>query len=220
VVKWHEYELTIHHHPGQTNYAMGVEVEIDGKHCLFSGDNFYHADQYTGSGGWSGRNSGLPGGYAATAKAILDMQPDWILAEHGGAFEFNAADFQRRVDWANKAAAAADALSPHGLHAYDWDPQRIRLEPTICQAKPGEKIELTIVATNPLKTSESYTLVPTPGTSRFFPGAFRIEVPGGKTVRKQVTLEVPRDASAGRLILPLLVRNQPADVFVVLEIAP
>jgi glyoxylase-like metal-dependent hydrolase (beta-lactamase superfamily II) len=225
VVRWHEYELTIHHQPGQTNYAMGVEVEIDGKHCLFSGDNFYHMDQYSGSGGWSGRNLGLPGGYEATAKAILDMQPDWILAEHGGAFEFNAEDFRRRVDWAHKAGEAADALSPHGSYAFDWNPQRIRLEPIVCHAKPGERIELTLVATNPLKRAWTYRMEQLHGYDRFFPGVCEVVVPPGETMRKQLTLTVPTNTQPGRHVLPMLVRNRadepdPVDVFVVLEIEP
>ena len=43
-VRWREYELKIHHLPGQTLFAMGLEVVIDGRRCLFTGDNFYHQE--------------------------------------------------------------------------------------------------------------------------------------------------------------------------------
>jgi len=39
--------------PGQTEFTMGVETEIDGKRCFFTADNWFHQDQFSGSGGWS-----------------------------------------------------------------------------------------------------------------------------------------------------------------------
>lgn len=123
-VAWREYKVRIHHQPGQTEFAMGLELQIDGRHVLFTGDNFYRADQYSGSGGWSGHNRGLPAGYVRSIERIIAMQPDWILAEHGGAFEYSAEDFAARLAWAKEAAAAADALSPSGDHLRDWDPHK------------------------------------------------------------------------------------------------
>ena len=60
-VAWREYRLKITHLPGQTTFAMGIEVQVDDKKCFFTGDNFYHVRQYTGSGGWSGLNRGIAG---------------------------------------------------------------------------------------------------------------------------------------------------------------
>ena len=45
--------------------------------------------------GVGGQRSPLP--YAASAQKVLNASPDWVLAEHGGPFEFNAEDFRRRV---------------------------------------------------------------------------------------------------------------------------
>ncbi len=148
-VRWREYELKIHHQPGQTAFAMGVEVVVDGKRCLFTGDNFYHADQYSGSGGWSGLNRGLPDGYVQTIRQVIALRPDWVLAEHGGAFEYQAEDFRRRLRWAEEAAAAADALSPSGRHAVDWDPHRVRVEPVLVTAVPGRSVRARVVVSNP-----------------------------------------------------------------------
>ncbi len=148
VIRWHEYELRAHHLPGQTDFGMGLEVTIDGRKCLFTGDNFYHVEQYSGGGGWSGRNRGLPLGYARTAEKILKLKPDWILAEHGGAFEFNSEDFQRRRDFAVRAAEVADRLSPSGRHQADWDPQQVRVEPLISRASIQQPTQLKITTNN------------------------------------------------------------------------
>jgi glyoxylase-like metal-dependent hydrolase (beta-lactamase superfamily II) len=142
---WREYTLTFHHLPGQTRFHSGIEVQIDQKKCFLTGDNFFHADQFAGSGGWSGFNRGLPGGYAASAAKILAARPDWILAEHGGAIEFQEEDWRRRVAWAEASAQAADRLSPTGDHRRDWDPHRVRVEPFIPRVTQGGDVRAEIV---------------------------------------------------------------------------
>jgi glyoxylase-like metal-dependent hydrolase (beta-lactamase superfamily II) len=37
-VKWHEYELTFHELPGHTLYAVAIEMEVDGRRVLATGD--------------------------------------------------------------------------------------------------------------------------------------------------------------------------------------
>jgi glyoxylase-like metal-dependent hydrolase (beta-lactamase superfamily II) len=128
-VVWREYKLKFHHHPGQTTFTMGLELELDGRRVVFTGDNFYRHDQYSGSGGWSGHNRGLPAGYIRTIERIITMKPDWILAEHGGAMEYSAEDFAARLAWAKEAAAAADALSASGDHRRDWNPHPAAFDP-------------------------------------------------------------------------------------------
>src|SRR5262249_7810134 len=81
---WREYRFRFHFFPGQTEFTMAVETTIDGKKCLFTADNFFHQDQFSGSGGWMGLNRSFPLPYAASAKKVLDVSPEWVLAEHGG----------------------------------------------------------------------------------------------------------------------------------------
>src|SRR5262249_61921122 len=121
---WREYTFRFDHLPGQTEYTMGVETVIDGKKCFFTADNWFHQDQFSGSGGWMGLNRSYPLPYADSARKVLDAAPDWVLAEHGGAFEFNAEDFRRRIEWGKVSAAAADALCVSGRHPHDREPHR------------------------------------------------------------------------------------------------
>ena len=221
VVSWHEYELKIHHLPGQTSFAMGVEVQIDGKRCLFTGDNFFHHDLYSGSGGWSGRNRGLPAGYVKSVEKIQTMQPDWILAEHGGAFEFHPEDFRRRREFAVRAGSLADQISPHGDHRLDWNPQRVRVEPLICPAPAGTKVRIKLVADNPLKTTASYRICsarPEFSSSK----RWMLIAAGESTTSIDIELEVPQSAPAGRIVVPLIVEVDggidPSDTFVVLDV--
>ena len=205
VIAWREYKLKFLHHPGQTTFGMGLEIEIDGRRCVFTGDNFYHADQYTGTGGWSALNRGLPRGYARTARRILDARPDWILAEHGGAFAFNAGDFQRRIDWAEAAAIAADNLSPSGQYEWDWDLHRLRMEPHLIEAQRGGKLAVELVVKNPAARERRFTV-------RFSrPGIIadvekEIPVAAGSEQRHALEFTLNPAAPSGRHVIPAEVR--------------
>ncbi|HEU4572454.1 MAG TPA: MBL fold metallo-hydrolase, partial [Candidatus Limnocylindrales bacterium] len=37
-IRWHEYEITLHELPGHTLYAVAIEVEVDGRKVLATGD--------------------------------------------------------------------------------------------------------------------------------------------------------------------------------------
>lgn len=216
---WHEYELAFWHLPGQTVFSMGVEVLIDGRKCFFTADNFFHADQFSGSGGWSGRNRALPDGYAASAAWVLQRRPEWVLAEHGGAFVFHEEDFRRRVQWAQTAAREADTLSVSGNHRHDWDPHRIRVEPLFPPVRNG-RVRFEVVADNPLETPLEWS-VSLRGRRRVGDFAMTLAAPPGETVRRAVELEVVQPLPPGRHVFPLLVRRgeaeDPADVFFVLD---
>jgi glyoxylase-like metal-dependent hydrolase (beta-lactamase superfamily II) len=221
-IHWHEHALTFHHLPGQTEFAMGIEAAIDGRRCFFTGDNFYHADQFSGSGGWSGRNRGLPLPYAASAQKVLDAAPDWVLAEHGGAFEFNREDFDRRVRWAREAALAADALSPSGDHRRDWDPQRIHIEPLLRSARRGERVGFEIVVTNHRETDEELTIdldVQVIATA----ARTSLIVPAGQTLRRELVIMVAADAAPGLHVLPFVALSgnvvDGSDTFCVMDVA-
>jgi hypothetical protein len=70
---------------------MGVECDIDGKRCFFTADNWFHQDQFSGSGGWMGLNRSYPIPYSESAEGSR-REAEVVLAEHGGPFEFNAED--------------------------------------------------------------------------------------------------------------------------------
>jgi glyoxylase-like metal-dependent hydrolase (beta-lactamase superfamily II) len=208
-VEWREYRLRIHHLPGQTRFTMGIEVEIDGKKCFLTGDNFYHADQFSGSGGWSGFNRGLPDGYARSAAEVLAARPDWILAEHGGAMEFHEEDWRRRIRWAEAAARAADRLSPSGDHRRDWDPHRLRVEPFILRAQSDGEIRAELVLAAPPAGS---LVVHLDGRGLVADRTIRVE-----SLRTPFVTRLLRNPG-GRAAFPLRVApEEGSDVFFVLE---
>ncbi len=199
---WREYRLTFRHLPGQSEFTMGVETTIDGKRCYFTADNFFHQDMFSGSGGWMGLNRSFPPLYAASARKVLDAAPEWVLAEHGGPFEFNAEDFRRRVRWGEVGAKAADALCLSGNHRHDWNPHHIHVEPLVQKARPGAALTWTLVAENRLDRRRTWHIT-LEGRGVFKDQQWRLDVPAGKTARREFSVRLPRDLPTGRHIWSL-----------------
>jgi hypothetical protein len=133
---------------------------------------------------------------------VLDAAPDWVLAEHGGPFEYNAEDWRRRVQWGEACAKAADAVCLSGSHRKDWNPHRIHAEPVVQKAKPGATLHCTLVAENPLAAKESIT-VTLEGRGIIADQTWQLDVPGGKSVRREFTVRVPERIGAGRHVFIL-----------------
>lgn len=217
---WREYRFRFRFLPGQSEYTMGVETVIDGKKCYFTADNFFHQDMFSGSGGWMGLNRSFPPRYAQSAKKVLDAEPDWVLAEHGGPFEFSAEDFRRRVEWGIVSAKAADALCLTGNHEQDWNPHRIHIEPLLQRAKRGATLNAELVVTNLQRDAEKLS-VTLEGRGLIKNQTWDLEVATG-TTRRTFTIALGNDIGPGRNVFTLRAvsggRLDGSDAFVVLDV--
>jgi glyoxylase-like metal-dependent hydrolase (beta-lactamase superfamily II) len=219
---WREYRFRFSHLPGQSEYTMGVETTIDGKRCYFTADNFFHQDMFSGSGGWMGLNRSFPPLYAASAKKVLDAGPDWVLAEHGGPFEFSAEDFRRRVEWGKVSARAADALCLSGNHLQDWNPHRVHVEPLVQKARAGAKVQGTLVVDNLRAQREKLTVV-LEGRGLTKDQTWELDVPTG-TLRQAINVPLSDRVDAGRHVFTLRAvaggQLEPSDAFFVADVEP
>jgi glyoxylase-like metal-dependent hydrolase (beta-lactamase superfamily II) len=199
---WREYTLKFHALPGQTAFTSGIEATIDGKRGYFTADNFFHQLQYSGSGGWMGLNRSFPVVYAASAQKVLAAAPDWVLAEHGGPYIFNAEDYRRRVRWGEAAGQAADAVCISGGHRRDWNPHRVSVEPVRVLAKPGAEVAAVLRFEN---------VDPRPATLRvMFQGrgmvpdqTWELRAKAGKTVSQPLRFRLPTNLPPGRQVFTI-----------------
>lgn len=217
---WGGYSFKFHHLPGQTWYTSGIEATIDGKHSLFTADNWFHQEQYSGSGGWMGLNRSSPAVYAASARKVLEIAPERVLAEHGGPFVFAAEDFRRRVRWGEAAGKACDALCMSGDHRRDWTPHRVTAEPVLQAARPGAEVRFTVRVEGGAKAEA--VDVALAGRGLFAGQVVRLRVEPGRPVAHEFVATLADDLRPGRVVLPLVVRDEsgaePADPFVALDI--
>ncbi len=205
---WREYSFRFHHFPGQSEFTMGVQTTIDGKQCFFTADNFFHQDQFSGSGGWMGLNRSYPLPYADSAQKVLTAAPQWVLAEHGGPFEFNAEDFRRRVQWGQVSATAADAICPSGNHRYDWDPHRVHVEPILQKARRGAALKGMLVVSNPLPRKEKLTIL-LEGRGLVTDQSIELEVAANETAKREISCRVNDKTPPGRhaFVLQVTIQN-------------
>jgi glyoxylase-like metal-dependent hydrolase (beta-lactamase superfamily II) len=218
---WREYTFRFHNFPGQTLYTMAVETTIDGKKCLFTADNFFHQDMFSGSGGWMGLNRSFPRVYADSAQKVLDVAPEWVLAEHGGPFEFSQEDFRRRVEWGKAAQTACDALCPCGSGFGDWYPQRIAPDPLVQKAKPGAELRVKLRADNRLERFRRTVTLVGPGLASAETKS--IEVPANQeTEVADVGFVLAKDIAPGRHVFRLRIDSDtdldPSDAFVIVDV--
>lgn len=217
---WREYRFRFTHLPGQSEFTMGVETTIDGKRCYFTADNFFHQDMFSGSGGWMGMNRSFPPLYSASAKKVLDAAPEWVMAEHGGPFEFNAEDFRRRVEWGKVSARAADVLCLSGNHQHDWNPHRVHVEPLVHKAKAGDTVKATLVVTNLLAAKQKLS-VTLEGRGLTKDQTWELDVATG-TLRRDIAVPLGERIAAGRRVFVVRVvqgeQLEPSDAFVVVDV--
>jgi hypothetical protein len=194
-VTWGGYTFKFHHLPGQSWFTSGIEATIDGKRCVFTADNFFHQDQFSGSGGWMGLNRSSPAVYGTSAKKVLDIAPEWILAEHGGPYVFDKEDYRRRLRWGEAAAKACDALSISGDHLRDWTPHRVTVEPVVQAAKPGDEITVRVTLSESDRNDPGATIT-LRGRGLFTDHTVAFE--SGRRQTQLVKLKLAATASAGR----------------------
>jgi glyoxylase-like metal-dependent hydrolase (beta-lactamase superfamily II) len=203
---WREYTFRFHHFPGQTEFTMAVETTIDGKKCLFTADNFFHQEQFSGSGGWMGLNRSFPMPYSRSAQKVLTLAPEWILAEHCGPYEFNEEDYRRRVKWGETSSTAADAISPSGTVERDWDPSRITARPVLKKTKAGQEVSTALRVSNPGSNAE-HVQVMLEGRGVFADQSFTVDVGVGKTVEQPIKIRLPDSIKPGRHVFVLRNRD-------------
>lgn len=203
---WGGYTLKFHHLPGQSYFTSAIETTIDGKRCLFTADNFFHQDQFSGTGGWMGLNRSYPAVYGTSAKKVLDLAPERVLAEHGGPYVFSAEDYRRRVKWGEAAGKAADALCVSGNHQWDWNPNRVEFEPHLQSAKPGDKLKAVIRVNNTSTKNQTVTIT-IRGRGVVPDRTETVPVNAGTSKEADLDIRVARTAKPGRHVIEVGTRD-------------
>jgi glyoxylase-like metal-dependent hydrolase (beta-lactamase superfamily II) len=150
---WREYEITLHPLPGHTRYQVAIEVEVDGRRVLATGD------QQQSSGdrlilNYQYRNGFAIDDYPATAELYARLAPDLILGGHSAPQEVDERFLQRMRDHARRVADLHRELLP--LHQVDFGAQSVgaRIRPYRSSVAAGDCVELQVsVAATPAEVS-------------------------------------------------------------------
>jgi glyoxylase-like metal-dependent hydrolase (beta-lactamase superfamily II) len=149
--KWEEFEFTVCHSPGHTEYQMAMFADIDGARIAFAGDAFepvrtehvyeFHHDLIFRN--WVEHDSHLK-----SIRTILEYQPTVIAPGHGRPFLSSKEDLEglkRRLESQQDYfhSVIADPDCNFGLN-----PSWVRLYPYQLQARVGSKAGIEVRVRN------------------------------------------------------------------------
>lgn len=207
--RWEEYEFTVVHSPGHTNYQMAMFATIDGQRIAFTGDAFFsdsssptemrHNLIY--------RNDVQSGDHLRSIRNILDFEPHVIAPGHGRPFPVTMdmargfAEKMKRQD-AFFAALIADPDTDIGL-----DPSWVQIHPYQGLIAAGETRPYEIRVRNHRKRAIEVeaALVLSAGW-RCDPSRVTLSIAPGGEAKAPLTISAPSDAPDARLAIAADVR--------------
>jgi glyoxylase-like metal-dependent hydrolase (beta-lactamase superfamily II) len=140
--KWEGYRFQVDWMPGQTEFALCVHGQIDGRTVAFTGDNIFGDPDdptQTGHEAMVAHNSAiLEEGYIYGAEYLKRIHPDILVGGHSFVMDHPAAFIERYRQWAYQMRTAFQALSPDPDYQYWFDPFWVRVEPYRLTLRPGE----------------------------------------------------------------------------------
>jgi glyoxylase-like metal-dependent hydrolase (beta-lactamase superfamily II) len=140
-LRWHEYELRLHPLPGHTLFAAAIEVEVDGKRILATGD------QQTGGErpilNYQYRNRFRSDDFVASAELYRRLRPDVIVSGHWHPQEVTDELLDRLAADGARLAELHRELLPA-----DGEPG-VLVEPYRSQAQTGAEVELVVSVVDP-----------------------------------------------------------------------
>ena len=186
--KWEEFEFTVCHNPGHTEFQMAMFVEMDGARVAFTGDNFFPFPLPSGS--WPHdspayqirhnlcyRNWVESDSHLKSVRTIIDHEPTMIAPAHGKPFlssQQEVEDLKQRMEKQTEyfTSVIADEDCNFGLN-----PSWVRLYPYQSTARPGSTAALELRVRNyrskPMRL-EASLIVPAGWAVR--PGKLTVEV--------------------------------------------
>ncbi len=146
-LRWHEYELLLHPLPGHTLYAVAIEVEVDGKRILATGD------QQTGGASpilnYQYRNRFRIDDFVASAELYRRVRPDVIVSGHWHPQEVTDELLDRLASDGARLAELHRELLPLDDADFGAGGFGARIEPYRSSLHRGEVLDLDVIVRNP-----------------------------------------------------------------------
>jgi glyoxylase-like metal-dependent hydrolase (beta-lactamase superfamily II) len=164
--KWEEFEFTVCHSPGHTEYQMAMFADIDGARVAFTGDAFFPSNdaRHQLRHNLIFRNWVENDSHVKSIRTILQHQPAIVAPGHGKPFLSNKADLEelkQRLENQQRyfSAVIADPDCNFGLN-----PSWARLYPYQLEVKPGSRAEVELrvrnYRTKPMQVEAALVLPP------------------------------------------------------------
>lgn len=147
LIRWHEYELRVHPLPGHTLYAAAIEVEVDGKRVLATGDQ--QSGEPRPALNYQYRNRYRLGDFVASAELYRELRPDLIVSGHAPPQEVTGELLDRLLVDGQRLEDLHRELLP--LEDFDLGAEGFaaQLEPYRSTVTAGSLLRLDVIVRNP-----------------------------------------------------------------------
>lgn len=193
--QWEEYEFTMMHSPGHTDYQMALFTTIDGCSVAFTGDAFFNYDKVDLQHNLIYRNDVKVGDYLRSIHNIQQMRPRMIAPGHGEPFlvtDRMVEDFAERVKRQDEIfqTLIADPVTNMGL-----DPAWVQIYPYQAVAAAGQPCKLEVRARNhrPKAITLQVALCLPPGWTST-PSTIHFTVPANASASHPMEITIPHSA--------------------------
>ena len=148
--KWEEFDFTIVHSPGHTNYQMAMFTTIDGARIAFTGDAFFNDPNNPLSlrHNLIYRNQVKSGDHLKSIRNVLEFEPNIIAPGHGRPFLIDRETAENFEQKAKKQDAFFSELVAGPAVNMGLDPSWISIYPYQLMILAGQTREIEIRARN------------------------------------------------------------------------
>lgn len=193
--KWEEFEFTVFHSPGHTEYQMAMFTEVDGARIAFTGDALFPA---AGGAPYQLRHNIIfrnwveSDSHVRSIRTILEHQPTMIAPGHGKPFIANKEDLEdlkKRLEGqqAYFSSVIADPDTDFGLN-----PSWVRLDPYQAEARRGEAATIEVRVRNyRARPMELEAALLAPAGWKIAPEMVKLTVPANGEGREGFAVTVP-----------------------------
>jgi hypothetical protein len=193
--QWEEYEFTVMHSPGHTEYQMAIFTTIDDCPVAFTGDAFFNYDKVSISHNLIYRNDVRVGDYLRSIRNIQQMRPRIICPGHGEPFLASDRLIDEFVENVKRQDQIFAALIANPVTNFGLDPAWVQIYPYQAVAPAGQPCHLQIRVRNhgpePMQV-EAALCLPAGWTST--PAKINLTVPARSSASHDVSISITRDA--------------------------
>jgi glyoxylase-like metal-dependent hydrolase (beta-lactamase superfamily II) len=206
--EWEGYRFTVDWMPGQTEFALCLHGEIDGRKVAFTGDNLFgdpDDPNQTGHEAVVARNSAiLEEGYIYAAEYLTRLKPDILIGGHSFVVDRPSGIIERYRKWSYEMREAFQALSTHRDYRYWFDPFWVRAEPYRSKLAPGGSANAVLHVRNFLKRPQVYRVeIRTPDGVLVRPNFIERSIPPEAAVQIPIVIEALSTIAAGVHVVAL-----------------
>ena len=194
---WEEYEFTVLHSPGHTDFQMALFTEVDGSRIGFTGDAFFNYDKKGIEHNLIYRNEVTTTDYQRSIQNLDRMRPQMLAPGHGEPFLLTPAMlavFKERIE---RQTAIIRTLVADPVPEYGMDPSWVQIYPYQAIATAGQPCRLELRVRNHRSHAIDVQIaLCLPGGWKCEPAEVRMNVDPGSSARTNVDILVPPSAGS------------------------